>query len=85
MQLTVYVRRQEPSLWSILKRKHRRVIFDETFDPLTLLGYEGGLVGKRRMELGISVRLWPTPDCETFYQELLSQRFAQRTDPHNQR
>lgn len=79
MQLTVYVRHREFSLWSILRRKNRKVFFDESFDPLTLFGFQGILLGKGEIELGIAVRLWPTPDCETIYQELISEETPKST------
>ncbi|XP_022694911.1 uncharacterized protein LOC111263787 isoform X2 [Varroa jacobsoni] len=70
MHVTVYIRERATGLRALFRRKYRKVFYDESFDPITLLGFEGTLYGKGDIELPVTVRLWPTSDCETLYQQL---------------
>ncbi|OQR75586.1 hypothetical protein BIW11_08320 [Tropilaelaps mercedesae] len=74
MQITVYVRHTGLNIFAFFGHWDRTVYFDESFDPVTLLGFEGSLCGRGKVEVVGAVRLWPTPDCETQYQELLTER-----------
>lgn len=74
MQATVFIQlRGRGTFRRMFSQRDRKVFFDESFDPVTLLGFEGSLLGKGEIEIPIAIRLWPTPDCEAIYQELVSE------------
>ncbi|OQR76599.1 hypothetical protein BIW11_07678 [Tropilaelaps mercedesae] len=73
MEISICVPRKLTSLRALiafLTGKNRKRLFSESYDPVTLFGFEGSFYCRRGIELPVAVRLWPKAECEALFQEL---------------
>lgn len=71
VETNVAVGKRSSGLRALLSRRRLKTVFHESYDPVCLLSFSGSLFGLSDLELLTQIRLWPSPECEKLYQEMI--------------